>query len=138
MTRKRIFVCSPYAGNIAVNVELARMLCRKAIADGHAPFAPHLMYPGIVDDLVKEDREKGIDCGLTFMESCDEMWVYSGEKDPTSGMKKEIKHARKIGIPIKDFLLTKCSSGDFEDCDQREKETEKLKMGEEDKKIGEQ
>jgi hypothetical protein len=36
----RIFICSPYAGEVERNVQMARKLCRKAIEVGHESFAP--------------------------------------------------------------------------------------------------
>ncbi|MGL4208196.1 MAG: hypothetical protein ACRCTY_02285 [Candidatus Adiutrix sp.] len=104
MKRKKIYVCSPYAGDVDANVEMARVFCRKAMEDGHAPFASHLMYPGVVNDLIEKDRARGIACGLTFMESCDEMWAYVG-KGISEGMALELEHALKIGIPVKYFNI---------------------------------
>lgn len=75
---KRVFICSPYAGTIESNVKVAQAICRKAIAEGYAPFAPHLHYPGIVDDAIPDEREKGIKAGLAFMELCNEVWAFVG------------------------------------------------------------
>ena len=49
--KKAIFICSPYAGDVERNVEVARKMCRKAIEAGHAPFAPHLKIIGSPDGL---------------------------------------------------------------------------------------
>ena len=76
---KRIFLCSRYAGNTANNETVAERLCRKAIEAGHAPFAPHLLYPRFLDDRNVSERELGITCGLTFMAVCDEVWVYTAD-----------------------------------------------------------
>ena len=74
---KRIFLSSRYAGDTANNKGVAERLCRKVIGAGHAPFAPHLLYPRFVDVPNPSGRELGIACGLTFMEVCDEVWVYT-------------------------------------------------------------
>ncbi len=103
---KRIFICSPYAGDVEANMELARKLCRKAIEAGYAPFAPHLLYPSFVDDSKENERAVGITCGLTFMEACDELWVYAKDaRGATPGMKEELLYAATIGIRVKYLLV---------------------------------
>lgn len=42
---KRVFICSPFSGNVEKNIEEAQRLCREAAEEGYAPFAPHLLYP---------------------------------------------------------------------------------------------
>lgn len=96
---KRVFVCSPYAGDIKRNVTVAENVCRMAIKQGHAPFAPHLLYPRFVDDLKLAERQMGIACGLKYMEICDEVWVFTGNGIST-GMRQEIAYAKSIGKPV--------------------------------------
>ncbi|WP_415519328.1 MAG: hypothetical protein ACEB74_02220 [Desulfovibrio aminophilus] len=96
---KRIFVCSPFAGDITRNVKVAEALCRQVMRSGHAPFAPHLLYPTFTDDSVPEQREMGIACGLAFMECCDEVWAFIGN-GISSGMRRELDHAGQLGKPI--------------------------------------
>ena len=96
---KRIFVCSPFAGDIAGNVKVAEALCRRVMRSGHAPFAPHLLYPTFTDDSVTEQWETGIACGLAFMECCDEVWAFTGN-GISSGMRRELDHAGQLGKPI--------------------------------------
>lgn len=90
---KRIFICSRYAGDTARNEAVAERLCRKAVEAGHAPFAPHLLYPRFLDDRRREERDRGIACGLAFMEACDEVWVYVG-------MRRETARALELGKPV--------------------------------------
>ncbi len=87
---KRIYLCSRYAGDRANNVAVSERLCRQVIEAGGAPFAPHLLYPRFLDDRNPTERELGIACGLTFMEVCDEVWLYSG-------MRREVDHALRLG-----------------------------------------
>ena len=97
---KRIFICSPYSGDtpeqISKNVSVAKHACLFAIRKGHAPFAPHLIYPLILDDDVAQEREAGIDAGLEFLSVCDEVWVIGPRI--SRGMEKEIEYAKYIGI----------------------------------------
>ncbi len=99
---KRIFICSPYAGDVENNVGMARKMCRKAIEAGYAPFAPHLHYPGIVDDSDEKERAAGISCGLRFMDACDEVWAYIG-KGRSPGMAQELTYATSTGKRIRYF-----------------------------------
>ena len=96
---KKIFVCSPFAGEIDKNVRIAKELCRMVMDAGYAPFAPHLLYPRFTDDSDTSQREAGIACGLAFMETCDEVWAFTG-KGISRGMRREIEHARHLGKPV--------------------------------------
>lgn len=96
---KRIFICSPYGGDPA-NQERAREYCREALSAGHAPFAPHLLYPQMLDDANPVQRAVGLEAGLLFLATCDEMWAYPGLEGLTSGMRREVEMASKLNIPV--------------------------------------
>ena len=100
---KRIFVCSPYAGDVEFNELVAETLCHQVVKMGHAPFAPHLLYPRFLDDQNNAEREIGIRTGHTFLEVCHEVWVYTGN-GISPGMQCEIDYARKIGKPVMPWL----------------------------------
>jgi hypothetical protein len=92
---KKVFVCSPYRGDIEENTRLARMYCRYEMIMGNVPFAPHLLYTKFLDEDNPVDRERGIRAGLEIMKVCDELHVY-GEKI-TEGMSMEIACWREMG-----------------------------------------
>ena len=96
---KRIYLCSRYAGETDKNVAVAERLCRQLVDAGQAPFAPHLLYPRFLDDCNPSERELGISCGLTFMEVCDEVWVYTAG-GVSAGMGRELDHAVRLGKPV--------------------------------------
>lgn len=96
---KRVFICSRFAGDVDRNIETARKLCRRAVEQGCAPFAPHLLYPQFVDDALPEERQAGIACGLEFMAVCDEVWAYVGD-GVSDGMRREMAHAQRLGKPL--------------------------------------
>lgn len=100
--RKKVFICSRYAGDVEHNVGIAEILCRLAIDNGAIPFAPHLLYTRFMDDDDPEERMKGIECGLAFMAVCDEVWAYTGD-GISNGMEQEMAHAEKIGKRIIDW-----------------------------------
>ena len=96
---KLIYVASPYAGDVEKNVEYAKQACRTVMESGHANFAPHLLYPAVLDDSVPEERQAGIEMGLTLLYRCDELWAFG----PTvsSGMQAEIAEAEQLRIPVR-------------------------------------
>ena len=96
---KLIYVASPYAGDIEKNVEFAKRACRYVVERGHAFFAPHLIYPQILDDSNPAERETGLKLGHHMLERCDEMWVFGNRISP--GMEAEIERAKQLDIPIR-------------------------------------
>lgn len=94
----RVFICSPYRGDIEANIAKAREYCRLAIQHGYLPIAPHLYFTQFLDEDIEEERNKGIDMGLNLMHSCHEVWVFG---EPTEGMMRELTHAVHYNIPIK-------------------------------------
>lgn len=59
---------SPYAGKTSKeteqNVEFARNVCRSLIIEGFNPYASHLFFIQILDDLEPEQRSLGIQLGF--------------------------------------------------------------------------
>ncbi len=101
--RKRIFVISPLKAAEGRTVEdhlrLLEVLCREVVGHGHAPWAPHGFYTHFLDDSNAYEREMGIECGLAWLEVCDEVWVYE-KLGISSGMAAEIAMARRFGRPV--------------------------------------
>lgn len=98
-------ICSPYAGDIARNTEIARHLMRLAIEHSAAPFAPHLLYPQVLDEAVPAERQAGIACGLSWLAVAEELWVYTPDGRVTPGMALELAEARRLGIPVRTVVL---------------------------------
>lgn len=98
---KRVFVCSPYSGDTARNIQYARFAMTDCFHRGEAPFAPHLLYtqPTVLDDDVPEQRELGIEAGLSFLRTCDSLAVYD-DHGISVGMRKEIQLAILMHIPV--------------------------------------
>jgi hypothetical protein len=95
---KRVFVCSPYRGDVAANVEIARAACREVLRQRDAPLAPHLHYPDLLDDEVPDERALGMSAGRAWLLAADEVLVV-GPVSP--GMREEIDLARARGIPVR-------------------------------------
>lgn len=95
---KRVFVCSPYRGDVAANVEVARAACREVLRQGDAPFAPHLLYPDLLDDDDRSERAVGIEAGRRWLAMAHEVLVVG---PVTAGMREEIATAEALGIPVR-------------------------------------
>ena len=60
MTMKKVFICSPYRGDVERNVALAKAHARFAARCGYCPVVPHLMYPQFLKDSDPDERILGI------------------------------------------------------------------------------
>ena len=98
---KRVILESPYAGDIDLNIEYARKCVRDSLSRGEAPIASHLLYtqPGILRDEVAEERQWGIDAGLTWRSVADATVVYT-DRGISRGMEYGIAAARRSGLPV--------------------------------------
>ena len=95
---KRVFICSPYRGDVRANRALAQAVCRAVLLAGDAPFAPHLLYPGVLDDADSGERALGIGAGLSWLAVSDEVLVVG---EPSEGMRQEIAAAETLGVPVR-------------------------------------
>ncbi len=92
----RIYVCSPLRGPDGQpsdrNIKLARKLMRAVFDAGHAPFAPHLLYPQVLSESPK-DLAAAFAANYAFLDVCDEIWVYASGPDTCSkGMHAEVMY----------------------------------------------
>lgn len=92
---------SPYAGDIAANVEYARACVRDSLSRGEAPIASHLLYtqPGILRDEDPQERQWGIDAGLAWGRVVTATVVYT-DMGTSRGMEYGIANAKRAGRPI--------------------------------------
>lgn len=106
--RKKVYVVSKYAGDISRNVRNAISACRFVVSKGCMPVASHLLYPQILDDRDAEQRLMGTAFGLSLLDGCDEVWVFTEDNEHTeisTGMQHEIDEAWKQKKPIRYFSL---------------------------------
>ena len=90
---------SPYAGDVEKNTEYARLCLKDSLSRGEAPMASHLLYTQVLDDLVPEEREWGIEAGLAFARVAEKTVVYV-DRGISNGMQYGIDNAREAGRPI--------------------------------------
>lgn len=96
---KRVFICSPYRGDVERNVKAARKHARMAAIIGYCPIAPHLLFPQFLNDRDPEERIMGITLGVEQMKMCDEVWVFGSRI--SNGMGFELEKAKELGIPVR-------------------------------------
>ncbi len=99
--RTKVYIVSPYAGDVENNIKQAIAYCRFAIKEKKMPIAAHLLYPQIVDDNNPLEREIGTMYGLALLALCDEVWCFG--KEHSLGMKQELEEAKRLNKPIKHF-----------------------------------
>lgn len=94
----KIYICSPYRGDVAKNIENVKRYCSRVMYEG-MPIAPHLYFTQFLDDTFTTDRMRGMQFGLELLKECKEIRVFADEV--SEGMIEEIKEAKKLNIPIK-------------------------------------
>lgn len=63
---RRVIIESPLSGDFERNIRYARLCMLDCLQRGEAPFASHLLYTQVWDDLKPGDREAGIRAGLAW------------------------------------------------------------------------
>ncbi len=97
----RVALESPFAGDIAKNIEYARKCMADCLKRGEAPLASHLLYTqdGILDDDIPEERALGIEAGFVWGEQAEKVVVYQ-DLGISGGMQLGIDKATVRGIPV--------------------------------------
>ena len=106
-----VYIASPLSGDVAQNLDFARQACRYAIAQDVTPFAPHLLYPQMLNDNDPAERQLGIDMGNQMLELCRELWL-CGDRI-SAGMEGERKLAESLGIPVRQIQAEEIQSMGF-------------------------
>ena len=94
---KQIYIASPLRGDYESNIKSAVEYCRLASEAGVLPLAPHIIFSQWCNDTVPEEREKGLELGLSLLAHCEELWVMGS--NISQGMQGEIQFAKEHGIP---------------------------------------
>lgn len=103
---RRVVLETPYAGDVAANVEFARACLRDCIRRGEAPIASHLLLtqPGVLDDLKPAERNLGIAAGHAWLARADAVVVYTN-RGISPGMWSGIRAAEREGVPVEYRVL---------------------------------
>lgn len=101
---KRVYICAPLRNDVERNVEAARLFAKEVFDQGDIPICPHLMFPPIADPMNPIQDEKALSMCMKLIESCHSINVYG---QPTEGMRAEIAHAKRMGVPVYDSIPVK-------------------------------
>ena len=94
-----VYICSPFHGDIRLNVLRARRYCRFAVGKGRIPIAPHLYFPQFLSEAV--EREAAFRMNFELLKLCSEIWVFGRER--TKGMARELSRAGTLKKKIRCF-----------------------------------
>jgi len=103
--RPRIFLCSPYSGDINANLSYLALCVEDSLARGEAPFASHGFYPHYLDDEDNDQRALGMACGHSWLAVAWKCAVYE-DRGISAGMVKDMKAAAKLDVPLEYRRLT--------------------------------
>ena len=95
----RTIVESPYRGDVARNKAYLDRCLLDSLKRNESPIASHKIWPSILDDDNPEQRERGIEAGLAWVQVADLMAVYT-DHGISDGMENAMSRARKLGIKI--------------------------------------
>lgn len=94
-----VFICSPYRGDTEANTTYAQQAVLDSFGRGEAPFAPHLLYPQVMDDGDEVDRNVATTAANAWLEFSDTLAVYT-DLGISAGMQDEIAFAEENEIEI--------------------------------------
>ena len=105
-TKKKVYICSPFSDpdpdKQRDNMRRARLYMLYANEHmGYLARAPHAYLPMLVCDRIPAERAMALRFGLELLEMSDLLLACGTEL--STGMKGEISHAAKLGIPIMTF-----------------------------------
>lgn len=81
------------------NRKYAIRACVDCFKRSEIPFASHLLYPQILDELKSEEREQGITAGYEFWVLAEKIAVYQ-DYNISSGMQRAIERAQRRGLTV--------------------------------------
>lgn len=101
---RRVIIESPYAGDVASNLEYARACLLDSLRRGEAPIASHLLHTQVLDDTQPADRALGCEAGRAWIQCADAVAVYV-DRGVSSGMQDAIDIAAWLGVPVEERRL---------------------------------
>lgn len=98
---RRVIIESPFAGDVEANIAYARRAVNDCLSRSESPIASHLLFtqPGVLNDEVPEERERGIAAGLAWLPVADAVVAYV-DRGISTGMHAAIAAAQKAGKPV--------------------------------------
>jgi len=97
----RIYIAGPYSAPTEEerlrNVKRAMEAALKVMERGHTPIVPHLSHYLHILSGRKYNYDRWVIMGLEMLEGCDGILRLKGK---SKGATREVRHARKLGIPV--------------------------------------
>ena len=90
-----VIIESPYAGDVAANVDYARAACRDSYERGEVPFASHLFYTQFMDDRDPVERMAGIECGYAMWWNATKIVFYI-DRGWSAGMQAALRRVKAL------------------------------------------
>lgn len=97
---RRVVICSPWRGDTERHSRYLDACLLDSYGRGEAPIAPHAIGPRVLDEDDPAQRQQGIKGGLAWLEVADLLAAYVDHPGISDGMREEIWHARRQGIPV--------------------------------------
>lgn len=94
-----VVIESPYAGDISRNLEYARECMRDSLERGEAPYASHLLYTQVLDDMVDEERQLGIQAGFKWKHLPSVTTVFYLDRGWSKGMRQAMSYCVSHRLP---------------------------------------
>jgi len=94
-----IILESPFAGDVEANIEYARKCMLHSLKLGEAPMVSHLLYTQVLDDTIQNERDMGIEAGLSWLKAAEKTVVYTDlgiSRGMQYGIDDAIKNNREI------------------------------------------
>lgn len=95
---QRVYVCSPYRGDVENNIRRAKEAARLIALKGYFPVVPHIYLTQFLDDSKEDERNLGLSLGIDLLENCVALCQVGDHI--SSGMSAEIERAKQLNIPI--------------------------------------
>lgn len=123
MTRRRVVIESPYAGDVANNVGYAQRALFDSLERGEAPIASHLLHTQVLDDTDPIQRTAGVDAGLAWLPVAEAV-VFYVDYGYSKGMQYALGEARGLRIPTEERSIGPnkacqvCGCTDYQACEE--------------------
>jgi hypothetical protein len=101
---KRVFLISPYSGDVERNLKYADKCQTFCFSSGWAPFAGHLQYTRVLDDSDEKDRSFGMTSAYEWL-IVSELAVAFMDLGVSRGMHADLDAASRLKVPIQYLSL---------------------------------
>jgi hypothetical protein len=94
-----VYLESPYAGDVEMNLRYARACMLDSIRRGESPIASHCLWTQCLDDTVPAERDLGMRCGFEWARFADATALYV-DRGISDGMMRGVEMANLHRRPV--------------------------------------